>query len=108
MPTIIDTQNIKSAGAGVPVITTCYSLQDAIDAGYVNGTKAYTLAEQMLSYSSKRVAKYYIASVSTRSSVAPTRAPLRVRPTPTGAPSGSASGGIDACRCQTLYNARPF
>lgn len=68
VPMIIDTENVKGAGAGVPVITTCYSLQDAIDAGYTQTKSAYVLAEQMLSYSSKRVAKYYIASVASLSS----------------------------------------
>ena len=68
VPMIIDTQNIKSAGALTPVITTCYSLQDAVTAGYVQGTKAYTLAEQLLSYAPKRVGKFYVASVSTLSS----------------------------------------
>ena len=68
VPMIIDTQNVKGAGALAPVITTCYSLQDAVDAGYTVGTKAYTLAEQMLSYAPRRVGKYYIASVATLSS----------------------------------------
>ena len=68
VPMIIDTENVKGAGAGVPVITTCYSLQDAIDAGYTQTKSAYVLAEQMLSYSSKRVAKFYIASVASLSS----------------------------------------
>lgn len=68
VPMIIDTQNVKSAGAGVPVITTCYSLQDLVDAGYSTTDKAYVLALHLLSYSSKRVKKYYVASVASLSS----------------------------------------
>lgn len=68
VPMIIDTQNVKSAGAGVPVITTCYSLQDLVDAGYKTTDKAYVLALHLLSYSAKRVKKFYVASVNSLSS----------------------------------------
>jgi hypothetical protein len=67
VPMIIDTQNIKSAAAGVPVITTCYNMQDLANAGYATYTKAYKLA-LALSSQSQRVAKFKVASVSTLSS----------------------------------------
>ena len=68
VPCIIDTQNIKGAGAGVPVLTTCYSLQDLLDAGYSTHDKAYVLALHLLSYSAKRVKKFIVASVNSLSS----------------------------------------
>ena len=68
VPMIIDTQNIKSAGAGVPVITTCFNMQDVITAGFASYTKAYKLA-LALNSQSQRVAKFKIASVASLSSV---------------------------------------
>lgn len=66
VPMIIDTQNIKSAGAGVPVITTCYNMQDLAAAGYATYTKAYKLALALESQS-QRVGKFKVASVASLS-----------------------------------------
>jgi len=68
VPLIVDTQNVQGAGAGVPVLTTCYSLQDVLDAGYTTYDKAYILALHLLSYSPKRVKRFIVASVNSLSS----------------------------------------
>ena len=68
VPLIVDTQNIKGAGAGVPVLTTCFSLQDLLDAGYSTHDKAFVLALHLLSFSPKRVKKFIVASVNSLSS----------------------------------------
>lgn len=67
-PMIIDTENVKGAGALVPVLTTCYTLQDLLDAGYSTHSKAYVLLLHLLSYSPKRVKKVIVASVAATSS----------------------------------------
>jgi hypothetical protein len=68
VPLIVDTENVKGAAAGVPILTTCYSLQDLLDAGYTTHSKAYVLALHLLSYSNKRVKRYIVASVNSLSS----------------------------------------
>lgn len=48
VPMIIDTQNIQSATALSPVVTTFYTLSEMQAAGFATYTKAYKLAAQML------------------------------------------------------------
>ena len=68
VPCIIDTQNVLGAAALNPTVRTCYSLQDLLDLGYATDDKAYTLALHLLSYSTKRVKSFVVASVAALSS----------------------------------------
>jgi hypothetical protein len=67
IPLIVDTQNVQGAGAGVPVLLTCATLQDLIDAGYETFDKAYVLATALLAQT-PRVATFKVASVNALSS----------------------------------------
>lgn len=62
VPMIIDTENVQGGALGLPVITTCYNMQDVVAAGFAEYTKAYKLA-LLLNSQSQRVAKFKIASV---------------------------------------------
>jgi len=61
-PCIIDTGNIQSAGALVPVVSLCSSLQDVADLGYDEWDKAYVLAKWLLSQAN-RPKTFLVASV---------------------------------------------
>lgn len=67
VPMIIDTQNVLTAGAGVPVIKTCYTMQDLIGFGFKPYHKAYKLAAALESQS-QRVKSFKVASVASLSS----------------------------------------
>lgn len=67
IPLIVDTQNIQSAGVLAPVLLTCSTLQDLIDAGFETFDKAYVLAEALLAQT-PRVATFKVASVNALSS----------------------------------------
>lgn len=68
VPMIIDTQNVLSAGAGVPVVKTCYNIQDLAGFGFKTYHKAYKLAAALQSQS-QRVKSFKVASINSLSSV---------------------------------------
>lgn len=67
LPMIFDTQNIKSAGALVPIIGTYTSLAAVVSGGFASYTKAYKLAAAIFAQQI-RPAKVKIASINALSS----------------------------------------